>query len=262
MRGTLPTTGPEQEAAPQATGTGGRERSGAAATGVVASSAAATGVAAAGGGDSGGGWAAATRRPRGTLGPSGPRRPDRSGQHRSLPAESNPCGGLRPSDQYLRPSTAFCQMVRAAEQRAETLYFASRPVVLGLQGRPLSNPPPSAAGTYGRNCWAILITWPCSTVIQNGAVPLFGSSWRASQGHRDVLGRAASETGRRAHSPSWARRLHGQGPQPGVHVADVVVVGGGDSSPSSAAALVAASPVKNWMRSDVIVGRSGSTVLR
>jgi Transposase IS116/IS110/IS902 family len=45
---------------------------------------------------------------------------------------------------------------------------------LGLRRRLESNPPPSGAGTYGRNCWAILVTWPCSTVIQNGAVPLFG----------------------------------------------------------------------------------------
>jgi SAM-dependent methyltransferase len=63
---------------------------------------------------------------------------------------------------------------RTAEQRPEASYLTFGRLSLGLPGRPVSNPPPSAAGTYGRNCWAILVTWPCPTVIQNGAVPLFG----------------------------------------------------------------------------------------
>ena len=66
------------------------------------------------------------------------------------------------------------QMVRPAEQRLESSLLRVAAPGYWVSGRPLSNPPPSAAGTYGRNCWAILATWPCSTVIQNGAVPLFG----------------------------------------------------------------------------------------
>src|SRR6266508_3404297 len=31
-----------------------------------------------------------------------------------------------------------------------------------------------ACGPQGRYCWAILVTWPCSTVIQNGGVALLG----------------------------------------------------------------------------------------
>jgi hypothetical protein len=66
------------------------------------------------------------------------------------------------------------QMVRPAEQRLESSLMRVAARGHWVSGRPLSNPPPSAAGIYGRNCWAILATWPCSTVIQNGAVPLFG----------------------------------------------------------------------------------------
>ena len=48
------------------------------------------------------------------------------------------------------------------------------PPCLGSRRRPRANRGRPRTGTYGRNCWAILVTWPCSTVIQNGAVPLFG----------------------------------------------------------------------------------------
>jgi hypothetical protein len=68
-------------------------------------------------------------------------------------------------------------MVCAAEQRPENaLLRVCGRLPLGLGGGPLGEPAADRRldGAYGRNCWAIFVTWPCATVIQNGGVPEFG----------------------------------------------------------------------------------------
>jgi hypothetical protein len=65
-------------------------------------------------------------------------------------------------------------MVRTAEQRLENSLHRVAAGCPWVSGGGHCQTRRRARLVYGRNCWAILATWPCSTVIQNGAVPLFG----------------------------------------------------------------------------------------
>ena len=65
-------------------------------------------------------------------------------------------------------------MVRMAEQRPENSLLRVAAGCPWVSGAAAVEPAAERGWSYGRNCWAILVTWPCSTVIQNGAVPLFG----------------------------------------------------------------------------------------
>jgi hypothetical protein len=67
-------------------------------------------------------------------------------------------------------------MVCTAEQQSENSLLVFATGYLPSRRQPGGEPAADGwlTGTYGRNCWAILVTWPCCTVIQNGGVPEFG----------------------------------------------------------------------------------------
>jgi hypothetical protein len=132
----------------------------------------------------------------------------------------------------------------------------------GRAGGAIGRPPTGRHGLLRD----VLLGDPHHQVVAHGDPERAGAAgWQhdhePAELHPDVLGGAAGVARREGVAGDGRVAADGQRAQPGVDVADVVVVGGGDSLWSLAAPLTACSPTYHWIRSKVIVRRSGSTVL-